>query len=39
MFLPILRFPNFHIYSSKTFSNGPVYSIEESFSLLPSYKI
>ncbi|WP_061245095.1 RNA 2',3'-cyclic phosphodiesterase [Leptospira noguchii] len=29
----------FHIYSSKTSSNGPVYSIEESFSLLPSYKI
>ncbi|TGM08919.1 RNA 2',3'-cyclic phosphodiesterase [Leptospira barantonii] len=28
----------FHIYSSKTFSEGPIYSIEESFSLLPSYK-
>ncbi|TGK28089.1 RNA 2',3'-cyclic phosphodiesterase [Leptospira gomenensis] len=27
----------FHIYSSRTFSEGPVYSIEESFSLLPSY--
>ncbi|MCG6166326.1 RNA 2',3'-cyclic phosphodiesterase [Leptospira sp. FAT2] len=26
----------FHIYSSKTFSDGPVYFIEESFSLLPS---
>ncbi|EMM85787.1 2'-5' RNA ligase [Leptospira santarosai str. 2000027870] len=28
----------FHIYSSKTFSEGPIYSIEESFSLLPSHK-
>lgn len=28
----------FHIYSSKTFSDGPIYSVEESFSLLPSYK-
>ncbi|EMO64539.1 2'-5' RNA ligase [Leptospira borgpetersenii serovar Pomona str. 200901868] len=32
------RVSEFHIYSSKTFSNGPVYFIEESFSLLPSYK-
>ncbi|EKR64154.1 MULTISPECIES: RNA 2',3'-cyclic phosphodiesterase [Leptospira] len=32
------RVSEFHIYSSKTFSDGPVYSIEESFSLLPSYK-
>ncbi|MDV6234107.1 RNA 2',3'-cyclic phosphodiesterase [Leptospira ellisii] len=27
----------FHIYSSRTLSEGPVYSVEESFSLLPSY--
>ncbi|EMJ98000.1 RNA 2',3'-cyclic phosphodiesterase [Leptospira alstonii] len=32
------RVSEFHIYSSKTFSDGPFYSIEESFSLLPSYK-
>lgn len=28
----------FHIYSSRSSANGPIYRIEESFSLLPSYK-
>ncbi|AOP35815.1 2'-5' RNA ligase [Leptospira tipperaryensis] len=28
----------FHIYSSKSSSDGPIYTIEESFSLFPSYK-
>ncbi|MBM9579107.1 RNA 2',3'-cyclic phosphodiesterase [Leptospira sp. 201903070] len=34
------RFPvlEFHIYSSKSSSDGPIYTIEESFSLLPSYR-
>ncbi|MBM9499278.1 RNA 2',3'-cyclic phosphodiesterase [Leptospira sp. 201903071] len=34
------RFPvlEFHIYSSKSSSDGPTYTIEESFSLFPSYK-
>ncbi|PJZ61129.1 RNA 2',3'-cyclic phosphodiesterase [Leptospira adleri] len=28
----------FHIYSSKSSADGPIYTIEESFSLFPSYK-